>query len=293
MTNFVFNPFTGTLDANDAAAAATPAGADTNIQYNSAGALGGDAGLTYDYTNNYLGLTGAWGTSGSSVLTQTNSTASANTNVISNTWQLKNSVAALKNFFQINVTSENTTSGAERSTVDFAGMYAGSASIFFSMLGLGKLLQLGSGVGLKVPSITASSLVATDSVSQFAASTNPLVASIGLTIDGGGSAITTGVKGYISVPYACVINSVTLLADQSGSCVIDVWKDTYANYPPTVADTITASAKPTITAATKSQDTTLTGWTTAVAADSVLGFNVDSASTVTRVHLVLKVTKTV
>ncbi len=270
-----------------------PGGASTNIQYNNAGAFGGDSGLTYDFTNKYLGLTGAWGTSGTSVLTQSNSTASSNTNVISNTWQLKNSAAVYTNFFQINVTSDNATSGAERSVVDFAGMYAGGASIFFSIIGTGKLFQLGTGVGLKVPSITASSLVSTDANSKFTASTNPLIASVGITIDGGGSAITTGVKGYIEVPYACTINQVTLLADQSGSCVIDIWKDTYANYPPTVADTITAAAKPTISAATKSQDATLTGWTTSISAGDILGFNVDSASTLTRVHLILKVTKTV
>ena len=58
----------------------------------------------------------------------------------------------------------------------------------------------------------------------------------------------------------------------SGSIVIDVWKDTYANFPPTVADTITASAKPTLSSATKSDDTTLTGWTTAVTAGDVFGF---------------------
>lgn len=120
---------------------------------------------------------------------------------------------------------------------------------------------------------------------------NARIQTVGITIDGGGSAITTGVKGYIEVPYACTINQVTLLADQSGSCVIDIWKDTYANYPPTVADTITASAKPTISAATKSQDATLTGWTTSISAGDILGFNVDSASTITRVHLILKVTK--
>ena len=48
--------------------------------------------------------------------------------------------------------------------------------------------------------------------------------------------------------------------------------------PPTVADTITASAKPTLSSATKSEDTTLTGWTTAVTAGDVFGFMVDSAS---------------
>jgi hypothetical protein len=119
----------------------------------------------------------------------------------------------------------------------------------------------------------------------------PTDSSIGVTIDGAGTAISTGVKGYISIPYACKISLVTMLADQSGSAVVDIWKDTYANYPPTVADTITASAKPTISSATKSQDTTLTGWTLNVAAGDVLAFKVDSASTITRLTLVLKVTK--
>ena len=115
---------------------------------------------------------------------------------------------------------------------------------------------------------------------------------IGITVDGGGSAITTGVKGYAEVPFACTIDRATLLADQSGSIVIDVWKDTYANYPPTDADTITASAPPTITTATKSQDATLTGWTTTVTAGDIIGFNVDSATTVTRVHLTLRCLRT-
>ena len=133
-------------------------------------------------------------------------------------------------------------------------------------------------------------LSGTDSVAMNV--TNNKIRSVGITIDGGGSAITTGVKGYIEVPYACTISAVTLLADVSGSIVVDIWKDTYANYPPTVADTITASAKPTITTAVKSQDTTLTGWTTSVAAGDILAFNVDSITTCTRVHLILKVTAT-
>jgi hypothetical protein len=117
------------------------------------------------------------------------------------------------------------------------------------------------------------------------------VGTIGITIDGGGSAITTGLKGFIEIPYACTITRVTMLADQSGSAVVDVWKDTYANYPPTDADTITASAVPTISAATKSQDATLTGWTTSVSAGDIIGFNVDSASTITRLTITLKTTR--
>jgi len=118
------------------------------------------------------------------------------------------------------------------------------------------------------------------------------IACIPLIIDGSGSVITTGIKGDLEIPFDCTINRVTLLADQSGSIVIDIWKDTYANYPPTVADTITASAKPTLSTADKSQDSTLTGWTTTITAGDTLRFNVDSIATITRVLLSLKVTKT-
>jgi hypothetical protein len=125
---------------------------------------------------------------------------------------------------------------------------------------------------------------------NLSAGTSSSTRVVGLVIDGGGSAISTGVKGYTRVPFAGTISKVTMLADQSGSIVVDVWKDTYANYPPTDADSITASAPPTISAATKSEDATLTGWTTSVSAGDVFGFNVDSASTVTRVSVLIEVT---
>jgi hypothetical protein len=115
----------------------------------------------------------------------------------------------------------------------------------------------------------------------------------GITIDGAGSAITTGTKGYLYVPYACTITVAELVADVSGSIVIDVWKDTAANFPPTDADSITASAPPTLSSAQRSSDSTLTGWTVSLAAGDYLGFNVDSAATVTRVTLALKVTRTI
>lgn len=114
-----------------------------------------------------------------------------------------------------------------------------------------------------------------------------------VTIDGGGSVLTTGAKKvYLSVPTACTITKARMLADVSGSCVLDIWVDTYANFPPTVADTITASAKPTLSSAQKSENTSLTGWTTALAAGSILEVNVDSATTVTRVILDLFVNPT-
>ncbi len=94
------------------------------------------------------------------------------------------------------------------------------------------------------------------------------------------------------VPFDCTIDSVTMLPDVSGSIVVDIWKDTYANYPPTDADTITASAVPSISSATKSQDTTLTGWTRALTKGEVLRFDVDSVATIARCLVGLGVTRT-
>ncbi len=117
------------------------------------------------------------------------------------------------------------------------------------------------------------------------------IATLTFVIDGGGSAITTGQKGHLHIPFNCVITQVTLLADQTGSIVIDIWKDGYGFFPPTDADSITASAPPTISSAQKSQDSALTGWTTYIYADDVLAFNVDSCTAITRVTLSLRVEK--
>lgn len=133
--------------------------------------------------------------------------------------------------------------------------------------------------------------VAVKGVAALSSTGTGLVEPLNFIIDGGSSAITTGVKGDFIVPYACTIQSATLLADQSGSIVVDLWKDTYANFPPVVGDSITASAKPTLSSANKAQNTTLTGWTTSIAAGDVIRVNVDSASTVQRVLLSLKVVR--
>jgi len=138
----------------------------------------------------------------------------------------------------------------------------------------------------------ASKYTNAEAVDAIEADDNLPVASITFIIDGGGSAITTGIKGALEIPFACTINRVTLLADQSGSIVIDIWKQAYADYPPENANSIVSAAPPTITTAEKSQDSTLTGWTTAIAAGDCLMFNVDSITTCTWVTLSLKVTKT-
>jgi hypothetical protein len=117
-------------------------------------------------------------------------------------------------------------------------------------------------------------------------------AGVGVIIDGGGSTLTTGIRGDIVIPFNCTITQWTLLANQSGSIVIDIWKDTYANFPPVVGDSITAAAKPTITSSTKGQSSTLTGWTTAFTAGDILRLNIDSVTSIQRVTLFLTLART-
>lgn len=127
----------------------------------------------------------------------------------------------------------------------------------------------------------------------IALNTNALRGEISFRIDGGGSAITTGAKKiYLRVGYDCTITGWELVADQSGSIAIDIWKDSFAHFPPTLADTITASAKPSLSSAQTNSSSSLTGWTTSVSAGDYLEINVDSASTVTLAILTLLVTRT-
>jgi len=127
-------------------------------------------------------------------------------------------------------------------------------------------------------------------------STGPNFSALVAILDGGGVVLTTGLKGYVEVPFACTLTQVDLLADRIGSIVINIWKCTYAQFDagathPVVGDKITASAPPTITTGVKSADPTLAGWTKTIAAGDILAFNVDSVATIQRVTVTLQYTR--
>jgi hypothetical protein len=116
-------------------------------------------------------------------------------------------------------------------------------------------------------------------------------------VDGDGAVPTTGAKEiYREMPFSGVITSARMYGDVSGSAVVDVWKCTYAEFDggathPVDGDSITASAPPTISSSTKSQDTTLTGWTTEFSKGDILAINLDSISTITKLTLILNFKK--
>lgn len=101
---------------------------------------------------------------------------------------------------------------------------------------------------------------------------------IGVAVgDPAGSALATGVLGYIVAPTACTITGWDIVVD-SGTATVDVWKIATGTAKPTVANTITAAALPAISTGTAIHSTTLTAWTTTVTANDIIGFNLTTTS---------------
>lgn len=188
------------------------------------------------------------------------------------------------------VAPATTTTGT--GVVTALGVNVGSAGAFVTNGGALGTPSSGTATNLTgLPVSTGISGLGTGVATMLASATGATVG-ISWVIDGGGSTITTGVKYGVRIPFACTITAWSIGLDQSGSIVIDIWADSAANYPPTVADTITAAAKPTVSTATHNESSTLTAWTTSIAAGTWLYFNVDSVTTATWANIILTCTKT-
>lgn len=103
------------------------------------------------------------------------------------------------------------------------------------------------------------------------------------------SSLAAGMKSYVRVPYRGIITSWTIVSDVACTCILDVWKSN--STLPTIANSITASTKPSLSASTTAASSTLTGWTTNIAVDDVLGFYLQSVTgSPTAITLVLNIT---
>jgi hypothetical protein len=164
--------------------------------------------------------------------------------------------------------------------LDTRNLAAGAGLTGGGTLEADRTFTVGAGIGITV------------NADDVAVATNQRTANLLFFISGGVAAITTGNKLGFRVPFACTITGVSLGLDQTGSIVIDIWKRAHASYPPTVSQTITASAKPTISSGLSYEDTTLTGWTTSITAGDWLFFNVDSITAAIICSINLTVLKT-
>jgi len=106
-------------------------------------------------------------------------------------------------------------------------------------------------------------------------------------IDGGGSVIATGEKTttLLQLPYAGTIIGWYLTSKETATVTIDIWA--HDSSDPTNANTITASAKPSLTAAKFNNSTTLTGWTTASAVGKKYKVEVEANDASTNLKLTL------
>lgn len=172
-------------------------------------------------------------------------------------------------------------------TIDKSGgTYTFSANPQALTLASDRLLGRDSAGSGAVEELTVSAGIGFTGAGGLQLQPNQRIRSLSTVLDDGGP-VSTGIHGDIYVPFSCTITKVTLLADQAGDLVLDIWKAAFASYPPTVTETITAAAKPTLTNDLTYQDSVLSGWTVNITAGDVLRFNVDSAATVTKVTVAL------
>jgi hypothetical protein len=131
---------------------------------------------------------------------------------------------------------------------------------------------------------------AANEVLQFDATGNASFVSntrtLNFIIDGDGAAITTGIKGHVVIDADYTVTGWTVIADQSGSIVVDINRASFTNFPTT--SSIAGTELPTLSGAQKAEDLTLSSWTTTLNARDVLEFEVDSASTVELVTIALR-----
>jgi len=120
--------------------------------------------------------------------------------------------------------------------------------------------------------------------------------SVQVVIDGGGSTITTGIKMDVYIPFGLTWTGWTAMANQSGAIQVDLWRDSYFNFPPVDGDSITGSAPIAILATNNKafgNASTMTGWSLAMLGGDVLRFNVDSATSIQRVTISLTYSRTI
>lgn len=113
-----------------------------------------------------------------------------------------------------------------------------------------------------------------------------------VAIDGGGAEIADAAWVDLYIPFDCQVVGWALLADQTGSITVDLWKDVLANHPPTNADSMASGGEPAIVSDVQASSENLAGWvTTACVAGEVIRVNVDSCTSIQRVTLALRVVR--
>ena len=284
-------------------AGSSPGGVDTYVQFNDGGTtFGGDAGFTYNKTTDSATLVGSLTVGGVNATTgtdyQINSTSVLNattlgSGVVNSSLTSVGTLGALTvDNIGIDANTISSSTGDIILAPTTAIRAASNTPIRFydsdnsNYVGLIAAATVTSNYTLTLPAAIGNAneilQYSASGVGAFVSNTRTL----NFVIDGGGSAITTGIKGHIVVDGDYTVSGWTIIADQSGSIEVDVKRATYTNFPTTAS--IAGSELPTLSSAQKNEDLTLSTWTTSLSARDVLEFVVNSVSTVTRVTVALR-----
>lgn len=278
-----------------------PGGSDTFVQFNDGGTFGGDAGLTYNKTTDILTVTSAYNVvTGGDYRINNTSVLNATTlgsGVVNSSLTSVGTLGSLQ-VDNVNINGNVISSTDTNGNIDLDPNGTG----FVRVLGDAPLRLMDADnsnyAAISAPASVTSDYTITlpaaggaaDEVLQFDASQNASFVSntrtLNFVIDGGSNTITTGSKGYAVVDGDYTITGWTILADASGSIVVSVNRATYTNFP--TFTNIDGTEPPTLSTAQKAEDLSLTTWTTSLSARDVLEFVVDSATTVTRVTVALR-----
>jgi hypothetical protein len=195
--------------AANGSASASAGGVTTDVQYNSGGVLMGNAGMVYNDSVNINKFTvdRASVTYTLSLPRATPQLLGTPDNSVGNMWLTPNATGlyVMTGGGGLLIGPSSSSSGSS--------VYPATATITASF-------------GVSATTISIGSVDIASGVSK---------GMIGLTVDGGGSVLTTGSKGFVYVPYNCSISSWVVVADQAGSVVVDVKRSSYSGFPTTAS----------------------------------------------------------
>jgi hypothetical protein len=115
--------------------------------------------------------------------------------------------------------------------------------------------------------------------------TGQSVDTFGVVVDGAGSIITIGSKGFRYIPYACTITNAVLIGNTTGTADFAVWRDTSLNLSGLTIGGISLNNRQSAQG--------ITGFTADLAENDVLEFRIQgSPASITRASLFIEVEKT-
>jgi len=168
------------------------------------------------------------------------------------------------------------------STNSYSIYSAGGANYFGGSLTANSLVKIGG---------TSSQFLKADGSVDSSTYIATVKHSVGFTVDGGGSAISTGkVKGFFTCPYAGNITAWNIVVD-TGTVTVKVWKIASGTAKPTSANSINTSGVA-LSSNTAIHSTTLTDFTsTVVTANDIFAFNIETVASVTEMTFNLEITQ--